>query len=41
MITGDSDFPYGLNYIWQLVHEKAILCTNIGMVYEWGMSKIL
>lgn len=35
-----EDFPYGLKYIWQLAHEKSILCPNIDLVYEWGMSKI-
>ena len=35
-----EDFPYGLRYIWQLAHEKNIDCSNIDMVYEWGMSKL-
>ena len=35
-----EDFPYGLKYIWQLAHEKGVLCPNIDKVYEWGMSKI-
>ena len=35
-----EDFPYGLKYIWQLAHEKGILCPNIDMVYAWGMSKV-
>lgn len=36
-----EDFPYGLAYIWQLSHEKGILCPNIDKVYEWGMSKVI
>lgn len=35
-----EDFPYGLKYIWQLAHEKGVVCPNIDKVYEWGMSKI-
>lgn len=35
-----EDFPYGLKYIWQLAHDKAIPCPNIDMVYEWGMGKL-
>lgn len=35
-----EDFPYRLGYIWQLAHEKGILCPNIDKVYDWGMSRI-
>lgn len=35
-----EDFPYGLHYIWKLVHEKGIHAPNIDKVYEWGMGKV-
>lgn len=35
-----EDFPYGLRYIWQLAHNNNIICPNIDMVYEWGITKV-
>lgn len=31
-----EDFPYGLHYIWRLVHEHGIDTPNIDNVYAWG-----
>ena len=35
-----EDFPYGLKYIWQLMHEKGIPSPCIDEVYSWGVSKL-
>lgn len=35
-----EDFPYGLQFIWELAHQYGVPVPNIDKVYEWGMSKI-
>lgn len=35
-----EDFPYGLKYIWQLMHDNGIPSPCIDEVYSWGVSKL-
>lgn len=35
-----EDFPYGLKFIYTLLHLKGIESPNVDRVYEWGISKI-
>ena len=32
-----EDFPYGLAFVYRLMHEKDIPSPTIDMIYEWGM----
>lgn len=33
-----EDFPYGLRYIYDLMHKHNIPSPNIDMVYDWGIN---
>lgn len=35
-----EDFPFGLRFIYELLHQHHIPCPNIDKVYTWGLKQI-
>ena len=35
-----EDFPFGLRFIRQLLHEHELPCPHVDEVYAWGMQKV-
>lgn len=36
-----EDFPFGLRFIRQLLHEHALPCSRVDEVYAWGIQRVV
>ena len=36
-----EDFPFGLRFIRQLLHDHALPCSRVDEVYAWGIQKVV